>query len=70
MAVDFEIPGIDNLELAHWMAENTGFDQLILEFYDGQDPVSGWVHGSWVNTHSNRREILTYTNGIYTRGLP
>jgi hypothetical protein len=45
-AADFEIGGVDNLELATWIADNCEFDQLILEFYDGVDPNSGWIHCS------------------------
>ena len=45
-AADFEINGVDNMQLAMWINKNTDFDQLILEFYDGIDPNSGWVHCS------------------------
>ena len=45
-AADFEINGVDNKELATWITKNCEFDQLILEFYDGIDPNSGWVHCS------------------------
>ena len=46
-AVDFEVPGIDNKEVALWVKENCSFDQLILEFYKEGDPHSGWVHCSY-----------------------
>lgn len=73
-AVDFEVPGIDNLTLAHWMADNTDFDKLILEFYKEGDPHSGWVHASYRGQHDNRREQYTISriNGTVTtvRGLP
>ena len=46
-AADIEIPGIDNLVLYYWIAEELDFDQLILEFYNGE-PSSGWVHVSYV----------------------
>ena len=45
-AADFEIPGVDNKELATWISKNCNFDQLILEFYNESDPNSGWVHCS------------------------
>ena len=45
-AADFEIGGVDNKELAAWISSNCDFDQLILEFYDGVDPNSGWIHCS------------------------
>ena len=43
-AADFEIQGVDNMQLATWISKNTIFDQLILEFYEPGDPNSGWVH--------------------------
>ena len=56
-AADFEIPGVDNKELATWISKNTEFDQLILEFYDEGDPNSGWVHCSAV-TEGPRKQVL------------
>ena len=51
-AADFEIPGVDNMQLATWINKNTDFDQLILEFYEPGDPNSGWVHCSAVREGS------------------
>ena len=59
-AADFEIPGVDNKELATWISKNTEFDQLILEFYDEGDPISGWVHCSAVKEGS-RAQVLKAT---------
>ena len=56
-AADFEIGGVDNKELAAWIAANCEFDQLILEFYDGVDPNSGWIHCS-SKTGSLRKHTL------------
>ena len=56
-AADFEIGGVDNKELATWISKNTEFDQLILEFYDGVDPNSGWVHCS-ASKEKSRKQIL------------
>ncbi len=56
-AADFEIGGVDNLELATWIAANCDFDQLILEFYDGVDPNSGWIHCS-SKMESSRKQTL------------
>ncbi len=66
-AVDFEVPGVPNLELASWMVGNLDFDQLILEFYTGGN--TGWVHCSYKAT-DNRKEVLTFDklNG-YRHGL-
>lgn len=57
-AVDFEIPGIPNKEVAEWIRSNLTFDQLILEFYDPAEPNSGWVHVS-LKKSGNRNQALT-----------
>ena len=59
-AVDFEIDGLSNPDLAMWVSKNLEFDQLILEFYNPKEgPNSGWVHCSYKATGTNRRQILT-----------
>jgi zinc D-Ala-D-Ala carboxypeptidase len=65
-AADFEVPGVSNMEVAKWVAENCEFDQLILECYTGGN--TGWIHCSYV--HEPRKELLTYDreNG-YRKGL-
>jgi zinc D-Ala-D-Ala carboxypeptidase len=69
-AVDFEIPGVDNKELAYWISDNLDFDQLILEYYKPGIPDSGWVHVSYKG-EGNRNEVLTMTKGVgYSFGLP
>lgn len=67
-AVDFEVPGVSNIVLAHWVANNLEFDQLILEFYQDGVPMSGWVHVSWTPT-GRRNEVLTIGKTT-TLGLP
>jgi zinc D-Ala-D-Ala carboxypeptidase len=65
-AADIEIPGVSNKELAEYIRDNLGFDQLILEFYNGVDPQSGWVHVSYVDDNSNRKQTLTINkNGTF-----
>jgi zinc D-Ala-D-Ala carboxypeptidase len=70
-AVDFEVPGLSNRDVAQWIVDNLNFDQLILEFYEEGDPNSGWIHVSYVDGDKNRKEVLTLTkeNG-YQFGLP
>ena len=51
-AADIEIPGLSNKELAEYIEDHLPFDQLILEFYNGVDPNSGWVHVSYVGAVS------------------
>ena len=40
-AVDFEVIGVDNAEVADWIYTNIRTDQLILEFYTPGEPNSG-----------------------------
>ena len=70
-AVDFEIAGVSNLQVALWIQNNCDFDQLILEFWkkEDNDPNSGWVHCSYVDG-ANRKQVLTYTGKEYKNGLP
>ena len=70
-AVDFEIAGISNLEVALWIQNNCNYDQLILEFWkeEHEDPNSGWVHCSFVEG-SNRKQVLTFNGREYKNGLP
>jgi len=57
-AADFEIFGISNKELADYIDQNLDYDQLILEYWKGEDePNSGWVHCSF-NTQGNRKQYL------------
>ena len=57
-AADFEIFGVSNKELADYIDENLDYDQLILEYWKGEDePNSGWVHCSF-NTQGNRKQYL------------
>ena len=57
-ASDFEIFGVSNKELADWIDKNLDYDQLILEYWKGEDePNSGWVHCSF-NAQGNRKQYL------------
>jgi hypothetical protein len=59
-AVDFEVPGVPNKDLALWVKDNCTFDQLILEFYKDDDPASGWVHCSYVIEGGNRQSARIF----------
>ena len=59
-AADFEVPGVDNKELATWIKENLIFDQLILEFYKEGDPMSGWVHCSYSSDLNRKQPLIAY----------
>lgn len=67
-AVDFEIPGIANYDLAHWISMNLIYDQLILENYTSGNPSSGWVHCSIVSG-KNRMQCLTIKGGLKRNDL-
>lgn len=67
-AVDFEVPGISNYELAEWISTNLIYDQLILEFYTPGVPNSGWVHCSIVSG-KNRMQCLTINGKSRQEGL-
>ncbi|WP_169542842.1 D-Ala-D-Ala carboxypeptidase family metallohydrolase [Sneathiella aquimaris] len=67
-AVDIEVPGVSNFDLAEWMYQNLQFDQLILECYKPGDPNSGWVHCSFVADQC-RQECLTFSDGSFSQGL-
>jgi len=61
-AVDYEIAGLDNHDLANWVINNLEYDQVILEYHgdDSDDPNDGWVHTSYVAPpRKNRRQKLT-----------
>ena len=67
-AADFEMFGVDNKELAKYIKNNLVFDQLILEFYNPDDPSSGWVHCSY-SKEETRKQSLLYNGKDYTEWL-
>ena len=67
-AVDFEIPGMDNKDLALWIKDNLYFDHLILEYYNPNDISAGWIHCS-VTEDYNRKECLNYDGKSYSLGI-
>ena len=56
-AADFEVFGVANKELADWITNNLEYDQCILEFWNENDPNSGWVHCSY-SVNGNRKQYL------------
>lgn len=67
-AVDFEIPGVPNRDVAEWVRDNLEFDQLILEFYEAGDPASGWIHVS-LKGKGNRGQVLTVNHAGVWKGF-
>tara|TARA_E500000331_G_scaffold358134_1_gene422902 strand:- start:466 stop:933 length:468 start_codon:yes stop_codon:yes gene_type:complete len=56
-ASDWEVNGVDNMEVAKWCIDNLEFDQLILEFYEKGNVNSGWIHLSYKRKGGNRYEV-------------
>lgn len=56
-AADFEIFGVPNKEVAEFIVKNLEYDQCILEFWNENEPNSGWVHCSY-SVNSNRKQYL------------
>ena len=74
-AADIEVAGVDNYQLAEWISKNLDFDQLILEFYNSDDPSSGWVHVSYnrlkeEQRHDIRRTVVKDKKVSYKQGMP
>ena len=57
-AVDFEIPGFDNKQVAAHIKNNFDFDQLISEYYEEGVADSGWIHVAYKRDGSNRKQSL------------
>ena len=56
-AVDCEVIGVPNKELADWVVNHLNYDQCILEFWKPEEANSGWVHVSY-NKAGNRKMYL------------
>ena len=56
-AADFEIFNVANKEVADFIVQNLEYDQCILEFWNENEPNSGWVHCSYAFV-ANRRQYL------------
>ena len=70
-ASDFEIFGVSNKELADWIDENLDYDQLILEYWKGEDePNSGWVHCSYTNGDNRKQYLRAYKENGSTKYEP
>ena len=56
-AADFEIFGVANKDISDFIVKNFEYDQCILEFWNENEPNSGWVHCSFSSKY-NRRQYL------------
>ena len=71
-AADFEVPGLDNKQLALWIVDNLTFKQVILEFYEDGIPNSGWVHCSFEEGKNNNQVLTAKKEGkktVYLTGI-
>ena len=68
-AIDLEIDGVSNMEVAGWITENCDYDQVILEFYNpAEGPNSGWVHASCKAdlSQNRKRNLIALKDGNKT----
>ena len=60
-AIDLEIDGVSNMEVADWITENCDYDQVILEFYNPAEgkhlTVVGFMHHVKQTYHRTEKEI-------------
>jgi hypothetical protein len=56
-AADFEIFGVANKDVADFIIQNLDYDQCILEFWNENEPNSGWIHCSY-SSSGNRKQYL------------
>jgi len=70
-ACDFEIFGVSNKELADYIDQNLDYDQLILEYWKGEDePNSGWVHCSYTDGNNRKQYLRAYKENGSTKYEP
>ena len=60
-AADLEIIGTSNHDVFLWIKNNLDYDQLILEFWKGEDePNSGWIHVSYVGKKNRKQSLRAF----------
>ena len=59
-AVDCEVLGVPNKDLADWVVNHLEFDQCILEFWKPEEANSGWVHISYNKTNNRKMYLRAY----------
>ena len=69
-AVDFEVLGVDNAEVADCVYSNCQTDQLILEYYTPGEPNSGWIHASWIPFQPRAQYMRAYREDKKTKYKP
>jgi hypothetical protein len=70
-AVDFEVEGVDNADVAYWIKDNIpNWDQMILEFYTIGQPNSGWIHCSITSKLERKQFLSAYKEDGKTKYKP
>ncbi len=70
-AVDFEVEGVDNADVAYWIKDNiSNWDQMILEFYTPGQPNSGWIHCSITSKLERKQFLSAYKEDGKTKYKP
>ena len=70
-AVDFEVEGVDNADVAYWIKDNIpNWDQMILEFYTPGQPNSGWIHCSITSKLERKQFLSAYREDGKTKYKP
>ena len=70
-AVDFEVEGVDNADVAYWIKDNIpNWDQMILEFYIFGQPNSGWIHCSITSKLERKQFLSAYKEDGKTKYKP
>lgn len=70
-AVDFEVEGVDNADVAYWIKDNIpNWDQMILEFYTPGQPNSGWIHCSITSKLERKQFLSAYKEDGKTKYKP
>lgn len=67
LAVDIRLRNYSIIDVAQYIYEWEEFDQLIIEFYNKNNPNVGWVHVSRKFTN-NRNQFLIYDGKKYFNG--
>ena len=70
-AVDFQVEGVDNADVAYWIKDNIpNWDQMILEFYTPGQPNSGWIHCSITSKLERKQFLSAYKEDGKTKYKP
>ena len=69
-AVDFEVMGVDNAEVADWVKMNDETDRLILEYAPPREPKPGWITASYIPFQPRAQYMRAYRQECKTKYTP